>query len=120
MPLLTKNACLWDESEFKQCKGFIEATDFERHCLWKEYHEKFSWHNHQGWLLNIATLNKRPISISVLFVAVDSELICFWEAISQLADYKLIDEWFKKYFPDIRHTNTGNAHIVIGSKLSRQ
>lgn len=89
--------------------AFVEATEIEELYLrtkyfylnWKKYtkpdclvcdHKFLS----ESWFdLKLATVNDRPIIVRFRFCLLNEKLICFWEPVSVLVDYKIICEFFE-------------------------
>jgi hypothetical protein len=87
---------------FKLTDYVVEANSFEYRCLWNQYREKTDWKDDNfGIVTTLAMVGeknqeKRPINISCRWVKIDGTYVLFWYACSQLVDYKLIEDWFKK------------------------
>ena len=82
--------------------GIVEATNYEYHCLWKEYCEKgsYTWvENLSGYGPTIGYVDSRPIVVSLSTAVVDGHKILFVDPCSLLVDWKMIDEWLIKNLP---------------------
>jgi len=90
------------ENRLKKTKFLVEANSFEQHCLWKEYVHTattpLKWEQMNGWLVTVNERKGRPICICLSWNRVNGHLVCFWNATSQLVDYKLIDKWLKENY----------------------
>lgn len=105
--------------------GVVEATSFEKHCLWQQEHQERGrqWkQNLSGYIPQIGELDGRPICVSLFTAVVDDHKILFIEATSQLVDHRMIEEWLKKNLPasalkddgkHINHVNASNFHNVF-------
>lgn len=104
--------------------GTIEASDTETDFLrefwatsgelrpsWERSREsrnepthRVSWDDRStGFYETIGHLAKMPVCVSVRWATVGGALIAFWEATSQVVDYRMIEEWLAKKFPNARH-----------------
>lgn len=68
-------------------------------------------------MLMIGYLDERPINVIFCFDVLNEQTICFWEPISQVVDYLLIEDFLKyvsKYcMPNLITVNATNFHQVI-------
>ncbi len=108
------------DRRFRNTFFFVEASSFEKHYLWKEWHEKVNWEqDHFGWSCPIGTLDRRPIHLTFFWARIEGKLVGFWECTSEVADHKLIERWLRKYcspmLPGGREArvNANNFHICI-------
>jgi len=89
--------------------GAVEASSFEELCIWQEYTQElnYSWkQNCSGYLEYVGLFHSRPICINLRTSVVNGHKILFWEATSQLVDYKMIDKWMEKNLPkSARHSD---------------
>lgn len=87
---------------FKLTEYVVEATSFERNYLKQNYADKNDWKNDDfGIITTLAMIGeknqeKRPINIQCQWARINGLYVLFWYACSQLVDYKLIEDWFKK------------------------
>lgn len=99
---------------FENTYGLIEATDFERFALWKEYHGPIAWDTiPTGIITQIGTLDNRPICISLFSAVINNRKIVFWHATSQIVDYYQIENWLDLAAPAARKTDANNATTVL-------
>jgi len=89
-----------------QTKFMVEASSMEIHSLWKEYvmYQKIlkddEWRFHGGRLITIDYWGDRPINLVLSWYNIKGFLICFYECSSELCDWKVVDRWLNKYFPN--------------------
>lgn len=111
-----------NDGRFAKIDGLVEATDFERDCLWEKYHDKsgYDWQDDgNGYLITVGeTVAKNdepslPISFTVLFATIKGQRIAFWSDCSRIVDHDLISEWFKVNVPNARKTNAQNFHNIF-------
>lgn len=104
----------------KPCVGMIEATNSEKNLLWEKYHESVEWKSGSaGYIVNIATLLDRPISLSLWVDTINGKPILFYHGVSSLVDHDLIMEWLEKNMPEevfINRTDASNFHIILHNK----
>lgn len=95
----------------------VQATDFERHRLWRENaldsehrspkHVGVVWINEgRGWRAKIGELDGRPVCVAWSFGVVDGAVLCFYEATSEVVDYRMVREWADSIVTN--HTNANN------------
>lgn len=111
-------------------QGMVEATSFEKYCLWKDYHESYQWiEGRAGFGQTVGYFSvdvdgeeeKYPVVISLLIDVVNVKKILFYEATSVIVDWNAIDAWFKKHMPKsafladgrLNKTDAMNFHNII-------
>ncbi|MFZ2048766.1 MAG: hypothetical protein WAV25_00465 [Minisyncoccia bacterium] len=87
-----------DDPRFKETFFLVEATHFERMCLgkrdeWEGWEEQSS-----GYICQVGTLARRPVTVGVSWARIKGKLVGFWEAESQVVDYAMIEKWLDKYW----------------------
>jgi len=85
----------------RSCVYAVEANSCEAGHIWEQFcsvdfsnNKEHSWTEVFGWLETVGHIDDRPICVSMRVVDIDNQHILFWDATSQLVDYKMIDEWF--------------------------
>ena len=116
------------EERLKVTQFLVEATNNEWHTFWARWCKKsqecreplvHNWEQLGGWTVTVDLLEGRPICISLNWDRLDGFLVCQWEAVSELVDHKLIEEWLDKYYTgktnDGRRArcNSSNFHHCI-------
>lgn len=107
------------DERFRDVVAIIEATSTEQFFLWKEFNKIVPWeHDQRGYSININTsylisLTKRPINLCFAFIKIAGKRIVFWEPISELVDYFVIDEWIKENLPNVCNENAINFHNAL-------
>jgi predicted ArsR family transcriptional regulator len=111
----------------------ISATFEEKHMLWLTRHEHdlqlghiHRWEDEgMGRCPTIAYQgtgrNRRPICLSIFYAHLDGLKVAFYDATSELVDYKVVHDWIEartkhiKYDNGTRwaHEDAGNFHTVI-------
>lgn len=74
--------------KIEKCTGFIEATGYEKLCLWQNYKSKEKWiEDNCGLWLNIGCMDiEKPVCISLFFANINEKNVCFYETTSRFAD----------------------------------
>lgn len=105
------------EKDLKTIKfdGICYATDFERHYLWKKYHYLDEYNLNYTWIqdlsgfgLTVSNNKKNPTFISLTRATVNGKEILFIDATSQVVNWRKIDKWVKRNFPNIEKSNAQN------------
>ncbi len=104
----------WSDTMLNLSEFAVEATDFERSCLYKQHSNNIRWDQESRglWLKLADAPDGRPIAITITFVRLDGTLMCFYHDCSQIVDYIVVEQWTKKVFPG-RNTDAGNFHICL-------
>lgn len=113
-------------------ESLVEATDCERNFLWQEHavdaenlreyvsrnisgFPRVRWISHNMLLTRaIGHIGNRPICVQLARATVAGSVIIFWTMTSQLADYKMAEEYltalFEKLNLSVRRTDATNFH----------
>jgi hypothetical protein len=103
-------------------KFLVSATDFERHMLWQKWHHnehRVSWEQiMSGFGPCIGTIDGRPICLSLSFAIIEGHKVLFHDVVSQLADYKMAEEWLEMHCKPATNggrstTDAQNFHICV-------
>ena len=82
--------------------GVVEASSYEKMCLWQEYHQeqKRPWEQgRSGLMLTVGELADMPVAITINVDVVDGHRILFLDATSQVVDHRMIEGWMKTKLP---------------------
>ncbi len=95
------------EKEFLQgVIGFVEATSFEYHQLWKEWEDKSTWkQNLSGYGQVVGHLDSRPVFISLITAVIEGHKVLFIDPTSEVVDWKLIETWLLVNLPETAMVN---------------
>lgn len=78
----------------------VEASNYEKLCLWKEWHEKCEWEQVlSGILPTIGYIDNRPIVLSLFWAYINGQCVMFFEPVSQAVDHVVIDKWLANHVP---------------------
>jgi hypothetical protein len=112
-----------DEDQKYRCEFAVEATDFEVKVLRSRFRKRIkSWKENDGGsgmalgsCANVGSIKGRPIIIGFWFVHLDGHRVCFYNPISELQDFALINKWLdEKCLPPlgkgevVRRCNAGS------------
>ena len=95
--------------------GVVEATSCEQQYLWQDNRvDKFvgpaikPWkENLAGCLQCVGHFAKAPIYISLRTAEIDGHKILFWNATSQVVDYRVIEAWMEANIPQSARRSDG-------------
>jgi hypothetical protein len=104
-------------------KGIVDANSYEYHCLWESYSQTykdtFLKHGDDGrirytWIQNlvglqeiVGWLDERPVNLSLYTAVIDGHKILFFDPVSQVVDWKMVDKWLEKTMPDTARRSDG-------------
>lgn len=100
----------------------VEVSSFEKQALWERYAREVAhldrrsgprvhWQDQgRGWWFQIAEVDKRPVMISVFGALLNDSAILFYEATSEVVDWKAIEEWFREHCWPMWDSDTRRAH----------
>lgn len=103
-----------DEDLFKDVVFIVEATCYEKHSFWQDYHYKPKYENCfikdwkqecAGVTITIGTCDKRPVCIAIFWDWLDGHKVMFYDACSQVVDHKMVDDWIYHFSKDIKWDN---------------
>jgi hypothetical protein len=120
-----------DSELFKDVVFLVECTDNEQFYYWKYFHNepprgypKLSWEEETlGKLIQIGELDKRPVNISIRWAKLNGKRVMFYDAVSQVVDHKMVEEWMKHFGSHIKwdnnsrwaHCDSSNFHLSINA-----
>lgn len=116
---------LTHEEKMAATEYLVEADSYSLHSLWKEYSDEYTGANYKwqqdcaGMWEIIGHLDKMPVTVSVSWYLIEGIRIAFYEGVSQVVDYRMVEKWLKKnfkqpyaknnkYYSGIRHSNAMN------------
>lgn len=102
-----------DPALFHDVVFLVEATTFEKFQYYKYCEDIQSGSfisERESVMIHIATLDNRPINVQLEYANVCGHRVMFWDPVSQLVDYKLVEAWFEQFRPIIRK-NAGDTLI---------
>lgn len=82
--------------------GWVEASSYEQHCLWKEWHldGNLVWiENLSGLGREVGRIDDRPIFISLRTALVDGHKLLFVDPTSVVVDHDQIEQWLRTKLP---------------------
>lgn len=119
-----------DEDLFKDVVFIVECTFNEQMNFWLDYYDKprherckvKTWKEElRGQMVQIGELDNRPINICIWWAELDGYRVMFYDAVSQVVDYALIDEWILHFSKNIKwsngtrwaHCDSSNFHLCL-------
>jgi pentatricopeptide repeat protein len=101
--LARRNLYMSTEDKLKETVCFIEATDFERHEIWRKLHETHDYeHDSIGSSIVVGCIKGDPtlsVTVQLLFSYLKGYRICMYTPTSRYVDHTLIEEFFEKNYP---------------------
>lgn len=100
----------------------IEADSYACHMIWAKYFHDVPKAERKFIVIQdshlisfeIGRIGKRPIILSLRWYTVNDHLVLFYDCTSQLADWKMVEDWMKKYMPHIKEKSDAmNAYNVL-------
>ncbi len=97
----------------------IEANSNEQRYLWTKYKDHVVWESCPlGHGKTIGSLENRPVFMSFLYAEINGVVVLFWHLTSELADYKMAEDWLLentniKCKKDL-HDATNNSILYLG------
>ena len=78
--------------------------------LWALHHEKNDWKSgNMGYSRQIGKIGDRTIWVSFYLDTINGLRVLFWNATSQLVDYKMIEDYLEKHCNPMEHDSTRRA-----------
>lgn len=111
-----------DRNYFKDVKAIVEADYYTLHSLWNAYHNAplygrriDSWKEESaGHGITIGKMDRRPVCIVLWWAILNGHRVMFWEATSQVVDYKMVQDWFRHFKTrDMVSCDANNFHRVL-------
>lgn len=104
------------DPRFEKTTYIVEADSFAQLKLWEEFNQRVVWKQDcKGLYQQVGSFDDMPVNISCNWNILDGYHILFWEAISQVVDYRMVDKFFDWVFGENfqNKTNAMNfAHVL--------
>lgn len=119
------------KQRLRDTKFVVEATSCECQFLWEWWsedalyrdspHRRVSWEQlNPGWFETVGHCGDSPICVNVWWNRINGVLVMFWEATSELVDFKIVRAWIEKQCSPrwagetrLAHTDANNFHHVL-------
>lgn len=102
----------------------VEATHFEKFCLWGENdrERRVTWKDvSSGYMHTVGHLSvnrkKMPVVVSIFFAVLNDKVVAFYEATSQVVDHRMVEKWVESESPAFAAGNKCDAmnfHQCLG------
>ena len=110
-----------DAEYFQDVVHLQEATHQEQFMFWKVYFEDAnrdligikSWRQGAGVLVHIGELAGAPVNIVLSWDFLNEKKVIFYEAVSQVVDYRMVEAWLKHFAPNISKSSSSNFHLCL-------
>jgi hypothetical protein len=121
----------WEEWQ-RDTVYVIEATSCEGLHLWSEWHKpgpreikrtgpdapaNAPWEQmNPGCIITVGHLTKMPVCVGLSWARIHGQLVLFWDATSQVVDYRMIEKWLSDNVPAYKrgdYTNAMNFHNCV-------
>ena len=116
-----------DVNSLADCAGAVEATNYERLSLWREYTQRgISWEaSGQGFMVQIGSVEVNGYDMPVWVcwgpVRIDGRIIALFEPKSQVVDHRMVKNWLQAGLPQgapiCDAMNAANAVWPEGSEV---
>lgn len=91
----------------------IEATDFEKHCLWRERTPNGWRQDTLGWSAVCGSVEGNPVNVVYSRVWLDGQEVVFFEAVSRFVDHEMVREAIEDRWPGVKRTDANNFHLAL-------
>ncbi len=110
------------DPRFTETEFVVDATSAEAFLLWERWSDVYRvpWTDEsRGMHTQIGTVDGRPICVSVSWAFIATKRVAFVDGVSQLVDYRMVDNWQRATFPCLakhgRHSDVTNfGHVISG------
>jgi hypothetical protein len=114
------------EDKLKETVFFVEATDYERHEIWRKLHVKHDYeHDNMGFSQHIGNIKNDPsmgVHVCFLFSYLYGYRICMYNATSRFVDHTMVEEYIKTNWPvkwdngnRIAMCDANNMHLCVNA-----
>lgn len=95
--------------------GIVEANSCETLYIYTLYKDEYNERDgtRGGPLITVGQVDGRPVVISLNVVIIRGHRVMYYNATSQLVDYKMIDEYLEQMWPGVAKTDALNIHNVL-------
>ncbi len=108
---ITLNPIPFDDPRVKFTDYFVESEEY--HLVWQQFNsskEVFQWEQDSGVGTQIASFAGCPIWISLHWVLVNGNFICFYYPTSEVIHWKLVEDWIKNVFDKSTRLSAQNVY----------
>ena len=96
---------------FRLAEYVVEVSNYERQSLWEKHHEANNWKSAmERYGRQIGEIGDRPIWATFSLETINGLRVLFWEATSQLVDYKMIEDYLEKHCNPLEYDSKSRAN----------
>lgn len=120
-------AAMDNDPRFLMTEYLVEATSFEHHAQWcfrargapycydVRDMRTVDWvQTNPGLWEQVGKLADMPVVVNLSWAWLNGAMVCFYESTSQVVDWRMIEAWLGKKFPNVRlKTDAINLHNVL-------
>lgn len=129
--VLIEREDLKKDSRFLKTEYTVQANDEDRTRMWEDWatdaadlgrkwDHRVEWvQDFRGQIVTVGELGTIPISITFTWATINRSEVVFWDATSQVVDYRLCETWIQKHFSKARR-HVDDLRKVISEQKSRR
>lgn len=114
-----------NDRRWKETKHLVQASHTEAYFLWCQHSKETVFPNPDAYTLvdweedcgglweTIGYCDGRPVNVCFWWATINGVLVCFYEAISQVVDWKMIEEWIGRNAAGVPNVNADNFHNCL-------
>ena len=78
----------------------VEASNCERHMLWREWHERLKWEeDRSGYFGHVGEFGGMSVTICCNWAQIEGHRVCFYFSPSKVVHHGMVEEWMKQQAP---------------------
>jgi hypothetical protein len=95
-----------DEARFSLTEIFAEGDSFH---YWERWNKEYNFQQDTaGRMFQVGEFGGQPIWVSFIWYVVNGHYVCFYEATSNVVNWKMVEEWLKIQQPEAIRTDYNN------------
>ena len=109
-----------DDPRFAETEFLVEATSYEKLCLWSETSDesrhpgKHRWvQDYHGLMIHCGDFGGLPVMVCCEWATIDGCLVCFYDATSMVVHHDMVGDRLKSLAPQATFGDAMNFHNVI-------
>lgn len=105
-----------DKHYVDDVKFLVEANSFEALNLWSEYKDRGFITENTGLWMKVGELGDMPICVSLIVGNIQGVKFILYHPTSVVVDYRIIDEFFRENYEDVKKIDAMNFGQVVNAK----